>query len=65
MDPCPYPFKLLHLFTTHGRTFTFRNGLVNVDNETVIAFEYIAASDGQTKHGVFYKSNLVGVSTLQ
>ena len=58
----PFGFGLLHLFTVGGKTFTFRDGVLTVDNETTLVFEYSASSDGRKKTGVFQKSNLAGYS---
>jgi len=58
----PFKFALLHLFTNHGHTFTFKDGTVVVDNETMLTFVYAAASDGKSKEGVFQKRNLAGYS---
>jgi hypothetical protein len=54
---------LLHLFTQHGRTFTF-HGVANlVTNESTVTFDYTAQSDGRTKRGTFYVAGLAGWST--
>ena len=59
----PIVFNLLHLFTVHGSTFTFKNGTIYIDNETMLVFCYSATSDGKLKTGVFQKRNLAGYST--
>lgn len=59
------PKKSLCVFLVSGRTFTFRNVKVVVDNETIIVFEYLAMSDGLKKSGVFYKQHIVGISTTE
>ncbi len=58
----PIKFSLLHLFTVSGNTFTFKSGVIIVDNETMLIFNYSAASDGKGKTGVFQKRNLAGYS---
>jgi hypothetical protein len=55
-------FNVLHLFTTSGKTYTFRNGEIVVNNETNIVIKYSAMSDGQVKVGTFFWTNLVGYS---
>lgn len=57
-------YSLLHIFTSDGKTFTFKNVTVLVDNESVLLFEYYSVSDGAKKRGNFYKSRIVG-HTLQ
>lgn len=49
-------------FTPHGHTFTFRDAMILVDNETVLVVEYTAMSDGQTKRVTMQKKNIVGWS---
>jgi hypothetical protein len=53
---------LLHLFTRHGSTFTFHDVTNLTTNETTIAFDYAAQSDGKTKHGTFFVTGLAGWS---
>lgn len=58
----PYTFGLLHIFTAQGKTFTFRDGQVIADNESILNFIYNVASDGKGKLASFYKVNMVGHS---
>ncbi len=55
-------FKILCIFMPTGRTFTFRNGEIVCDNETVIQFKYAAMSDGLAKTATFPKLTLAGWS---
>ena len=57
--------KSLCIFTPTGRTYTFKNVDITCDNETVLCFNYKAMSDGNFKKGVFFKSNIIGFSTLE
>lgn len=61
----PIPFVLLHIFTVSGKTFTFKNGTINVDNESTLAFDYTAGSNGMPKKGTFIKANMVGHALMQ
>ncbi len=54
--------KMLTVFTSDGRTFSFRNVKILSDNETTLHFEYVAMSDGRIKRGTFYKHRIVGHS---
>lgn len=54
--------SILHIFTQHGKTYTFRGYYNLVANESVISFDYKAMSDGKTKHASFYVSNMTGWS---
>ena len=55
-------YKLLCVFLPSGSTFTFHNVYVTVDNESVLCFECLAASDGLSKRATFPKANIVGWS---
>lgn len=55
-------YSILCIFTTTGRTYTFRNVKVVCDNETVLVFKYAAMSDGKDKTATFYKNMFCGVS---
>jgi hypothetical protein len=57
-------YGILCLFLTSGHTFTFRNVVVQSNNETTITFTYRAMSDGFVKSATFYKQNVAGVSFL-
>lgn len=52
------------LFLTSGRTFTFKQCKILTDNETTLAFSYLARSDGKTKTGTFRKDAMVGHSVV-
>lgn len=54
--------SLLHIFTGEGKTFTFHNATITVDNESTLCFEYGAMSDGRNKKAEFLKSRIVGFS---
>lgn len=48
------------LFIPTGRTFTFRDAKITIDNETVLVIEYVAMSDGKVKRVTVQKSQIVG-----
>ena len=50
------------IFTPLGKTFTFHDTNITVDNETVLVFSYKAMSDGLKKIHVAMKPNIVGYS---
>lgn len=54
---------VIHLFTTHGATFSFGQCEVLVNNETTLVFRYRAANDGLEKEMYVVKANLLGYST--
>ena len=54
--------KNICIFLESGRTFTFRGVVIIVDNESVLTFDYIAMSDGNTKRVTFSKFRIVGVA---
>ena len=56
---------ILCIFLAHGKTFTFRNLMVESDNEYAITFTYTAMSDGATKRATFYKANMAGISKTE
>lgn len=56
-------FDIVCIFCPTGKTFTFRNVSVIVDNESVLVFNYGAMSDGRMKTHVAIKANIVGYST--
>ena len=58
-------FSSICIFTEAGRTYTFRNVSLIIDNETVITFIYSAMSDGLRKEGTFYKNRIVGISLTE
>ena len=51
------------IFLNTGRTFTFRDVVNVVENETSLTFNYIAMSDGELKTVTFYRPEIVGHST--
>ena len=57
--------QILCIFMNTGRTYTFRNVKLMMDNETVIVFSYAAMSDGLSKIATFYKDHVAGVSKTQ
>ena len=58
-------FKTLCLFLPTGRTYTFKDVTLTVDNETVLVFHYTAMSDSNSKTMVVYKTQIVGWSFLE
>ena len=48
------------LFLPTGKTFTFRDAKITIDNETVLVIDYIAMSDGLVKRVTVQKSQVVG-----
>lgn len=58
-------FDKLHIFTQTGHTYTFQDGVVTTDNESVLVFNYTAMSDGRQKRGVFDKRSMAGYSILE
>ena len=52
----------LCVFCPTGRTFTFCNVDVRVNNETVLVFDYRAMSDGKVKTMTVQKSAIIGWS---
>lgn len=50
------------IFTPTGRTYTFRDITVETDNESVLAFRYLAMSDGNEKRATFLKNMVCGFS---
>jgi len=58
-------FKILCIFSPMGHTFTFRDGEVVCDNETMLVFTYSAMSDGNKKTGKFPKNNILGWSVTE
>jgi hypothetical protein len=56
----PLPRKNICIFTPFGRTFTFKNAWIEVDNESTLKFGYTAMSDGQSKTMTVLKHNIIG-----
>jgi len=53
----------IHIFTSHGHTFTFnRVRKVLVNNEHVLVFTYKAMSDNSVKVHTALKQNIAGYS---
>lgn len=52
----------LCVFCPTGRTYTFKNVDIVLDNETVLVFDYRAMSDGKAKRMTVYKSAIIGTS---
>lgn len=55
-------YGILCIFTHHGKTFTFRNVEIVVNNESMIVFNYSAMSDGRQKTATFHHGNFCGYS---
>lgn len=58
-------YRSLCIFLESGRTYTFRNVQLVQDNETALVFLYTATSDGNDKKGTFFKTHVVGFSTME
>lgn len=54
--------KSICLFLPTGRTFTFKDVTIRCNNETVLEFDYVAMSDGMSKHITIQKTQIVGYS---
>ena len=54
--------KKLHIFTRDGATFTFVDVTLEVTNETVIVFRYMAMSDSSEKKATFFTRSIAGWS---
>lgn len=54
----------LCLFLVSGRTYTFRDVVLEHDNETAVTFQYRAMSDGQYKRATFYKEHVAGIAQV-
>jgi hypothetical protein len=59
------PLASVCLFLPGGHTFTFRDVIIRVDNETVLVLVYTAMSDGLVKTATIQKSAIVGWSVLE
>jgi len=57
--------EMLCIFTPMGKTFTFKDAEIVVDNETMLVFNYIAMSDGKSKKGIFQKNAICGWSIIE
>ena len=55
-------YSILCIFTTTGRTYTFKSVEIICENETVLQFTYSAMSDGLKKTATFPKATLCGWS---
>ena len=55
-------YSILCIFTSTGRTYTFKNVEMVCDNETILQFNYAAMSDGKQKTATFPKATLCGWS---
>lgn len=53
------------IFLATGRTFTFRDVIDVVENETSLTFSYKAMSDGKLKTVRFYRPEMVGHSNYE
>ena len=58
----PSPTNNVTIFMQTGHTFTFKNVDIETDNENVLAFSYIAMSDGRMKKVNFSKFIIAGHS---
>jgi len=55
-------YSIICIFTSTGRTYTFRDVVLTCDNETVLQFSYAAMSDNQFKTATFPKNTICGWS---
>ena len=55
-------FSIVCVFLTSGKTFTFRDGEILVDNQTIFVFTYNAMSDSLLNTATFYKDSVAGIS---
>jgi len=60
--PTSPPIPQVTVFTTQGKTFTFKRIRRLVTNEFSISFDYEAMSDEMYKHATFFVANLAGYS---
>ena len=58
-------YSIICIFTNFGKTYTFKDIELLIDNETTIQFSYRAMSDGLEKIGTFPKSNICGWSLTE
>ena len=58
-------YSIICIFTNQGKTFTFKNIELLVDNESVLVFSYRAMSDGLEKQATFPKANICGWSLTE
>lgn len=55
-------YESVCFFLPSGKTFTFRQARILVDNETVLVVGYVAMSDDKQKIVTFYKNAIAGVA---
>ena len=53
------------IFLPTGRTFTFRNAAIRLNNETELVIDYTAMSDGLLKTATLQKNHIVGWALTQ
>lgn len=53
------------IFLPTGKTFTFRDAWIALDNENVLEIAYTAMSDGRSKRATFQKSAIAGWAVTQ
>lgn len=58
-------FSTICIFTNQGKTFTFKNIELLVDNETMLVFSYRTMSDGLEKQATFPKATICGWSLTE
>jgi len=58
-------YSILCIFTSYGKTFTFKDVKVLCSNETTLQFAYAAMSDGKTKVATFPKDTICGWSVTE
>ena len=58
-------FSILCIFTSQGKTFTFKDGTVVCSNESTLQFTYSAMSDGKLKTATFPKNTICGWSVTE
>ncbi len=58
----PEPKTNLCIFLNSRHTFSLKDVEITLNNETTLAFSYLAMSDGVRKHAMFYKTRHCGFS---
>lgn len=64
-DAPPTSPQSIVIFLESGRTFTFHDIEIKVDNENILVFRYTAMSDGNMKIASFSKFRIVGHSVYR
>lgn len=65
MENSPVGFQSICIFMPTGKTFTFRDVNILIENESVLVFNYTAMSDHFVKTMTVYKPGVIGVSVME